>query len=103
MSHLTMKKTLASVKMNQFKYWFVSNAFHDTVTLLISNFLPCADVQRQVEELTSLYVNDGVEEPPAWIEDLNTVTKEMKAIAKQVSDLMFYGSVCIKVMTTSQQ
>ena len=81
MAHLTMKDTLKSIKMNQFKYLFVSNAFRDTVIIYISNFGPCADVQRQVEALKELYLNGDVA-VPEWIDDLNTVLRDMKAIVK---------------------
>ena len=33
MENLKMNDTLQSIKMNQFKYWFVSDAFHDTAIL----------------------------------------------------------------------
>ena len=79
-----MKDTLASIKMNQFKYWFVSDAFHDTVNLYISHFAPCADVQRQVQELEASYVEEEIEIPD-WVQELTKVSAEMKAVAVLLS------------------
>ena len=95
MTHLTMKDTLASIKMNQFKYWFVSDAFHDTVNLYISRFAPCADVQRQVQELEASYVEEEIEIPD-WVQELTKVSAEIKAVAKEVLDPMFDGFFCIE-------
>ena len=99
MSHLTMKDTLASIKMNQFKYWFVSDAFHDTVNLYISHFSPCADDQRQVEELKASYLEDDVE-IPEWVDKLMKVSQDMKDVAKVVLDPMFDGFFCIDSLTS---
>lgn len=90
MAHLTMWETLKSIKMNQFKYLFISDAFNDTVSLFISHFTLCADVAHQIAELKTSYVDDDVE-VPQWIDDLAVVSDEMKAIAKEVLDPMFDG------------